>query len=100
MTGSRGGAAREEVNTTFLQPFVTYTTANAVSLTANLEASANWEADDDWTVPIHFTVSKLTRFGQFPMNLGLGVGIFAAAPAGGPDWRLRFQATLLLPRSP
>jgi hypothetical protein len=33
------------------------------------------------------------------MNLGLGVGIFAAAPAGGPDWRLRFQATLLLPRS-
>jgi hypothetical protein len=95
-----GGAAREDVNATFLQPFVTYTTANAVSLTANLEASANWEADDEWTVPIHFTVSKLTRFGLLPMNLGLGVGIFAAAPVGGPDWRLRFQATLLLPRSP
>ena len=27
-----------------------------------------------------------------------GIGIFTAAPGGRPDWRLRFVATLLLPR--
>lgn len=93
-----GGAIREDVNATFVQPFVTYTTQGAVSMTVNLEASANWEADDTWTVPLHFNVAKLTRFGPFPMNVGGGVGIFTAAPDGRPDWRFRFQATLLLPR--
>jgi hypothetical protein len=40
-----GGASRNDVNATFLQPFVAYTTANAVTYTVNLEASANWEAE-------------------------------------------------------
>jgi hypothetical protein len=93
-----GGAVREDVNATFVQPFVTYTTKGAVSMTVNLEASANWEADDTWTVPLHVNVAKLTRFGPFPMNVGGGIGIFTAAPSGRPDWRFRFQATLLLPR--
>lgn len=93
-----GGAVREEVNQTFLQPFLNYTTPTAITYGINLEASANWEADDEWTVPVHFTVSKLTKFGPFPMNIGGGFGVFTAAPDGGPDWRLRFIATLLLPR--
>lgn len=93
-----GGAVRQDVNSTFLQPFVNYTTKGAVSIVVNVEASANWEADDTWTVPLHFNVAKLTRFGPFPMNLGGGVGIFTTAPDGEPDWRFRFQAVLLLPR--
>lgn len=93
-----GGAARSDVNATFLQPFANYTTANAVTYGFNLEASANWEAEDEWTVPLHLTVTKLTRFGPFPMSIGGGIGIFTAAPEGRPDWRLRFIATLLLPR--
>ena len=95
-----GGVARSDVNSTFLQPFVSYTTSTAVTYGVNLEASANWEAvdDDEWTVPLHLTVTKLTRFGSFPMSVGGGVGIFTAAPGGRPDWRLRFVATLLLPR--
>jgi len=93
-----GGVPREAVNSTFLQPFVSYTTAEALTLGVNVEASANWEADDTWTVPLHLTVSKLTRFASFPMSVGGGIGIFTAAPGGSPDWRLRFSATLLLPR--
>lgn len=77
---------------------MTYTTSNAVSITANLETSANWEAEDTWTVPLHLNVAKPTKFGPFPMNVGAGIGVFTAAPAGRPDWRLRVQATLLLPR--
>jgi hypothetical protein len=93
-----GGAARSDVKSTFLQPFVAYTTPTAVTYNVNVEATANWEAEDAWTVPMHFTVSKLTRFGPFPMSVGGGVGLFVAAPDGRPDWRLRFVATLLLPR--
>jgi len=94
-----GGVPRSDVNSTFLQPFLSYTTSNAVTLTANAEASANWEAAaDEWTVPVHLTASKLTRFGSLPMSVGGGVGIFVVAPDGNPDWRLRFVATLLLPR--
>jgi hypothetical protein len=93
-----GGAARSDVKSTFLQPFVAYTTPPAVTYNVNVEATANWEAEDAWTVPMHFIVSKLTRFGPFPMSVGGGVGLFVAAPDGRPDWRLRFVATLHLPR--
>ena len=47
---------------------------------------------------MHLTISKLTKFGPFPMSIGGGAGIFVAAPGGRPDWRVRFVATLLLPR--
>jgi hypothetical protein len=32
------------------------------------------------------------------MSIGGGVGILTAAPEGRPGWRVRFIATLLLPR--
>jgi hypothetical protein len=76
-----GGVERADVNGTFLQPFLSHTTANAVTYTVNLEASANWEVDDDkWTVPMHFTISKVTKFGPFPMSIGGGPRICLAAP--------------------
>jgi hypothetical protein len=34
------------VSTTFLQPFASYTTADAVTFNVNMEAAANWKADD------------------------------------------------------
>ena len=94
-----GGSPRSDVNATFLQPFLAYTTETAVTMTVNMEATANWEAEEDeWTSPLHFTVTKLTRFGPFPFSIGGGVGIFLAAPDGEPDWRARFISTVLLPR--
>ena len=52
----------------------------------------------NWDQPLHFTISKLTRFGPFPMSVGGAVAPFVAAPGGRPDFRVRFVATLLLPR--
>jgi hypothetical protein len=93
-----GGVARDDVNAMFLQPFVSYTTATAVTLGVNLEATANWHAADIWTVPMQFSASKLTRFGPFPMSVGGAIGLFLTAPGGEPDVRVRFSATILLPR--
>jgi hypothetical protein len=106
-----GGVPRGDVNAGFIQPFLSYTTSNLVTVGVNAEASGNWrlyqrgtagelEPEDgtQWTVPIHVTATKLTKFGPFPMSIGGGIGVFAAAPNGQPDWRLRLVGTLLLPR--
>jgi hypothetical protein len=93
-----GGVSRKDVNATFIQPFVSYTTATAVTWGINVEATANWNADDIWTVPIHVAVSKLSRFGPFPMSLGGAIGFFVVTPGGEPDIRVRFSVTILLPR--
>jgi hypothetical protein len=81
-----GGAARSDVNSTFIQPFLSYTTSTAVTYGVNLEASANWEAmdDDEWTVPMHLTVTKLTKFGPFPMNIGGGSAFLLPHLEGDP----------------
>lgn len=95
-----GDADRADVNQSFLQPFLSYTTKNAVTYTLQSESVANWEADggEEWTVPINAIVSKVTSFGPFPLSVGAGVGYYAESPTGGPDWKLRFQATIILPR--
>jgi hypothetical protein len=95
-----GNYERTDVNQTYLQPFFSYTTQNAVSVGVSSEASANWESDGGtWTVPLIVNVSKVTRLGPFPFSLGGGVGIFVAKPEGAPDWKLRLTATLILPRA-
>lgn len=106
-----GGVERGDINASFLQPFASYTTKNSVTMGVSVEASGNWRLYNQgpggsleqvdgtqWTVPIMFTASKLTRFGPFPMSIGGGVGWFATAPDAGPSWRLRMTGTLLLPR--
>lgn len=96
-----GNTSRRDVNQTFLQPFLAYTTKSAVTYNVNTEATANWEASsgEEWTVPINVTISKVTRLGPFPFSFAAGVGVFVERPADGPEWKLRFTATLILPRS-
>lgn len=83
---------------TFLQPFVSYTTAKATSFTLNTESTYNWETEE-WSVPINFVVAQVVKFGTQPVQLGLGARYWAEAPDGGPDgWGLRAQMTLLFPK--
>lgn len=95
-----GDPNRPDVNQSFFQPFAAFTTKKAVTYSINSEAAANWEAPSGevWTIPINLFVSKLTRFGPFPMSLGTGMGYYVESPTGGPEWKLRFVATLILPR--
>jgi hypothetical protein len=88
---------RAQVNATFLQPFVSYTTPNAVTYSVNTESTYDWTAEQ-WTVPIHASVSKLTTIGKQKVQFQLGGRYYAEAPDGGPDWGLRFTTTLLFPK--
>jgi hypothetical protein len=65
---------------------------------AVLEATANWKADEHWTSPLLFTVSKVARLGKQPVNFVIGAGPTVASPEGGPNWRFRFMAVFLYPR--
>ncbi len=94
-----GDAGREDVSTTFLQPFLAYTTKSALTLTIQSESTCNWEArgGDAWTVPVNVIVSKVTRLGSFPFSVGGGGGYYVAHPDAGPDWKLRAVFTVILP---
>ena len=93
---------RADVRRTFVQPFLSHTTPRAISYAINSEATFDHEAvdGDEWTVPIHVSVSKVTRFGPFPFSVSVAYGYFADAPAIGPERKLRAQFTLILPRTP
>jgi len=95
-----GDVEREDVNQSFLQPFLAYTTKQAVTFVVNSEATANWEAESgqEWTVPINLLASKLTRLGPFPLSVQGGLGVYVESPDSGPDWQLRMAFTVLLPK--
>ena len=96
---SVGGAIdRPDVDQTFLQPFVNYNIGNGLALGVTSEASANWNNDEAWTVPLLFSASKVTVLGKRPVNLLVGAGPYLSHPAGTADWRVRFAAVFLFPR--
>jgi len=93
-----GASDREDVNSTFVQPFVNYNLGGGLALGAVFEATANWKAEEHWTAPLLFTVGKVARLGKRPVNFVIGAGPTLASPEGGPTWRFRFMAVLLFPR--
>lgn len=87
-----------DVNSTFLQPFVNYTTKHATSFVLNTESTYDWEADA-WSVPINAEVLQLVKIGGQRVQLGGGLRYWAVSPDSGPDgWGVRVVATLLFLR--
>ena len=92
-------SGRSDVNQMFVQPFLAYNTKSLWTFTIQSESTANWEADEDqWTVPVILSVSKLSSFGPFPASYQFGLGVFAVHPEAGPSWTIRSAIVLLLPR--
>jgi hypothetical protein len=95
--GDASDGSDAEVNATFLQPFVSYTTKTSTTFGLNTESTYDW-SHSQWTVPLNASVSQLIRVGKQPVQLSLGVKYYAERPLGGPDWGLRFAITLLFPK--
>jgi hypothetical protein len=86
-----------ELNLTLLQPFISYTTPDQWTYALNTESSYNWTSEE-WSVPINFTVSKLTKIGQQPVQLQAGVRYWADSPIGGPEgFGARTQISFIFP---
>ena len=95
--GLRDPGDREQVSSTFLQPFVAYTTPAAVTYALNTESSYDWKSRQ-WTVPVNMSVSKLTSIGSQKVSFQFGGRYYLDAPEGGPSWGLRFNVTFLFPK--
>jgi len=93
-----GDGNRSDINSTFMQPFVAYTTADAWTYSLQSESSYNWTADQ-WSIPVNVAASKLVKFGELPVSLQAGVGYWAESTPSGPEGlRFRLAATLVLPK--
>ena len=89
---------RNEISASFLQPFATYTTPNAVSITLQTETTYDWKSEQ-WSVPVFGVVSKVFNVGGQLVSLGAGVKYYAdSTDAGAEGWGGRLTATLLFPK--
>lgn len=93
-----GPSGRPDISTTFLQPFISYTTPSAWSFVLNMEATYDWERSDA-SVPVAVLVGKVMKLGgqtvQFVGGPRYYVGHFDNGPRG---WGARVAIVLLFPR--
>jgi hypothetical protein len=92
---SAGG--NNEVNATFLQPFLSYTWPTATTLGINTESTYDW-TNEQWTVPINVFASQVVKIGKLPVQFTFGPRYYAESPDGGPEWGVRFVTTFLFPK--
>ena len=92
-----GNDNRDDVSSTFLQPFLSFTTKKQTTFTLNTESSYDWE-HSQWTVPINLMVAQLVKIGKTPVQLQIGGKYYAEGPSGAPDWGIRFAVFLLFPK--
>jgi len=98
---SLGGSARDaDVNETYVQPFASFTTPDAWTFGINSESSYYW-TDDEASVPINISATKLIRLGGAALSFGPGVRYWVEDPDGvAHGWGLRFETTLIFPDDP
>jgi len=94
---SFSGGGDNDISTTFLQPFLSYTTKTYTTFGLNTESTYDWE-NSQWTVPINLMVSQLLKIGGMPIQFVVGGRVYAERPDGGPDLGLRFAVTFLFPK--
>ena len=93
-----GSDTRASVNSTFIQPFLSYNTKDAWTYNLSTESSYDWTGKH-WSVPIGFTVSKLLHFGHQPVSIGGSIRCWAVRPPGGPqNCSPRIVVTPLFPK--
>ena len=78
-----GQSDRADVDRTYLQPFVSYTTKKQTTFSLNTESSYDWERSQ-WIVPLNFMVQQLVKFGNQPIAFQLGYRYYAEKPSDGP----------------
>jgi hypothetical protein len=73
-----------DIESTFLQPFLVYTTKDAWGIVLQTESSYSWDTDE-FTVPVNFFVNKLTTVGEQKVQIQVGLRYWAETPDNGPE---------------
>jgi hypothetical protein len=91
------GWGPNEVNSTFIQPFLSYATKFLTPFGVNPETRYNWRMEEA-TLPMNWTMQQLVKIGKLPVAFQLGYRHYVEKPNGGPDWGLRFATAFLFPK--
>lgn len=87
-----------ELNSTFFQPFLAYTTPSAWTFGANIEGGYNWTSEEV-SLPVNLTVSKLTSIGGQRVQFQVGGRYWLESPTNGPeDFGVRAAIVFLFPK--
>ena len=96
----RGQRREADINETYVQPFMGHTTQDAWTFGINSESSYYW-TDNEASVPINVSATKLFRLGGAALSIGPGVRYRIEAPEGAAHgWGFRFETTLIFPDAP
>lgn len=89
------------VNQFLAQPFINYNLPKGWYITFSPIITADWKAKgaDQWTVPLGVGAGKIFKIGKLPFNGQLAAFYNVARPSIGPDWSIRAQIALLLPKA-
>ena len=92
-----GDEDRDDVNSTFMQPFLSRSLGQGATATINFESTYDWESRQ-WNVPLNLSYTKVIKLGDQRLSLAGGPRVYLEAPEGGADWGVRLVVTLLFPK--
>jgi len=93
-----GESGRSDVDATYVEPWVTYTTQSNTSISISVESVYDWEAEEASIKPT-FIVDQLFEVGGQYVSIAPSVYYWADSPDEGPEgFGFRLQMTLLFPK--
>jgi hypothetical protein len=92
-----GESGRQDVNSTFLNPFLSYITDTKTTFTASPELTYDW-VSEQWNAPVNLIASQLLKIGDQPISIALGGRYYFDGPRGGPEWGIRLNIVFLFPK--
>jgi len=93
-----GESSRADISTTFIQPFLSYTTKTYTTFGLNTESTYDWKTNE-WAVPINISAAQLFKVGKQPMQISLGLRYWAETTPTSPEGLgVRLTYTLLFPK--
>src|SRR5262245_33645037 len=91
-----GSGNRNDISSTFVQPFYAYAAGHGRTYTIKLESTYDWKASQ-WTIPVNIVASQVLKLGSQLASVGVGGRYYLEAPANGPEWGVRVFVTLMFP---
>ncbi|MEJ5034305.1 transporter [Acinetobacter sp. MYb177] len=88
----------EGINSTFLQPFVNYTTPTSVTYSLNTESTYDWNTDD-YTIPVNLTATKIVKIDKQLISIGGGFRYWIHdTDSSAKDFGVRLIASFIFPK--
>jgi len=94
---SFAGSGDNDINATFLQPFLTLAKPGGISYTLASENTQDWE-NDYFGGFVGFYAAKVTKINKQLMQLGGGPKVYYGNNPLNPNWGLRLVITALYPK--